>query len=88
MARKTTRDRLRGAISRDFPEPKLGAFARLWPAKCRTASSRLLGGYAAVEKIDGTVRVAGIAGIVGDHADSGAAFVQFGQKLHNSFAVG
>src|SRR5271168_1588654 len=42
----------------------------------------------AVEEPDGTVRIAGVTGIVGYHANSCAAAMQFAQQFHNSFAVG
>ena len=43
--------------------------------------------HAAVEEVDGAVRVAREARVVRDHADRGAAAVQLAQQLHHRLAV-
>ena len=44
--------------------------------------------YAAVEQMDGTVGVSGVAGVVGDDTNSGASAVQLAEQIHYYFAVG
>ena len=42
---------------------------------------------AAVEQMDGSVGVAGIAGIVGNHAKGCAAAMKFSHEFHHSLAI-
>src|ERR1044072_2925698 len=41
-----------------------------------------------VEEVEGAVGVLGVARVVRDHADGGAARVQLAQQIHHCFAVG
>src|SRR6185503_8382697 len=42
---------------------------------------------AAVEQVNSAIGVRGVARIVRDHADRGAAAMQFAQQLHHCFAI-
>src|SRR5688572_25650144 len=78
-----------------------GLFLRERTAKRMFWSSKSMGGrpsahrgqltlldHLAVEEMHGAVGVAGVARVVRDHTDGGAALMQLTQQLHHRFAVG